>query len=123
MVAVASSNGVYGRKSYIVASVSVLIQLYLLSLFLRLKSSHSNFNLHLTLFFIRDEVIYANDLHLSHLMLHTLKAGSNRCAIDRARRNWCPSCRLSKCFAVQMNRYGKFVYSYLHKQTKVLKIK
>lgn len=30
-------------------------------------------------------------------------AGSNECIVDKVRRNWCPHCRLQRCFAVGMN--------------------
>ncbi|KAL1512966.1 hypothetical protein ABEB36_002461 [Hypothenemus hampei] len=36
-------------------------------------------------------------------VLYTCIAGNGKCAIDKARRNWCPYCRLRRCFTVNMN--------------------
>ena len=32
--------------------------------------------------------------------------GAGHCEIDKARRNWCPRCRLIKCLQVNMNKEG-----------------
>ena len=45
-----------------------------------------------------------NKYEQTFLILYSLKAGTQNCAIDKARRNWCPYCRLQKCFKVNMNK-------------------
>ena len=37
-----------------------------------------------------------------------ISAGRGQCQIDKARRNWCPSCRLAICFRAKMNPNGEF---------------
>jgi len=44
---------------------------------------------------------------LRQITLANCFTGNRDCAIDQARRNWCPYCRLQKCFLVGMNSQCK----------------
>lgn len=46
-------------------------------------------------------------IFIFHSLSSANLAGTENCTIDRARRNWCPYCRLMKCFSVNMNKYGR----------------
>ena len=66
-------------------------------------------NMHIEIIWAADERCFVKTFHQNHeVWMRSHVAGNRDCAIDRARRNWCPHCRLQKCFAVGMNSNCKY---------------
>ena len=53
----------------------------------------------------------------SYLFHFDMLAGGNNCVVDKSRRNWCPACRLNKCFQAKMNPAGTRVVINIHKNS------
>lgn len=81
MVVPVSSNAVSGGGSFI----HVLV---------RSLNIHTHSFTHNIIFILNENIILC-------------LAGTGQCVVDKARRNWCPFCRLQKCLRVNMNVTGK----------------